>query len=127
MLATSPRSCVLRWLAVSPGRRSMSTRAITRWGWGTSRLPICHPERSYLSVIPSEARDLLFAGAHSRSILFGVARAMRALPLLAASGAGASAPRLRPQIDDLLRAPARSRSLVATLLGMTALLRRHLA
>src|SRR5205085_7480797 len=46
-------------------------------------------------VIPSVARDLL-AGA--RRSLLGVARAVRALPFLAARGAGASAQRLRLHI-----------------------------
>src|SRR5947207_13310334 len=52
----------------------------------------CHPERS-------EGCSLC-----SQRILDGVARAMRALPLHAASGVGASAPRLRLLKDDLLLA-----------------------
>ena len=52
-------------------------------------------------VILSEAKDLHAAACRS---LFGVARAVRALPFLVARGAGASAERLRLQIGDLLAA-----------------------
>jgi len=73
-------------------------------------------------VILSEAKDLHAAACRS---LFGVARAVRALPFLVARGAGASAERLRLQIGDLLRAQATSRSFaslrmtIVALLGMT--------
>src|SRR5207244_227941 len=63
--------------------------------------------RTSVIVIPSAARDLHADACRS---LFGVARAVRALPVFAARGVGASAQRLRLQIDDLLRARARSRS-----------------
>src|SRR5438270_12736807 len=53
-------------------------------------------------ILRSEATKDLHAGACRR--LYGVARAMRALPLRVAKGVGASAPRLRLLWDDLLLA-----------------------
>src|SRR5205814_7026563 len=84
---------------------------------------VCHPERREGSG-RWRVQKLIWSRAHGgrapaprgdRS-LFGVARAMRALPLLAARGVGASAQRLRLHIDTKR---AERASLVASLFGMT--------